>query len=94
MTEYIATSRTVDTWFCGVPVVALGSFMVLITLLASYDILFGYGFGWMASAILAVIVFWGVVLLWGPIILLSFIVMLSLIANMRGLSTFRFRIPG
>ena len=83
MTEHVVNSQDVGTRFCGALVVALGGFMVFISLIVSYDILFSQGFGWTASAILTVVVFWGVVLLWGPIILLICIVMQSLCQYVR-----------
>jgi hypothetical protein len=94
MTQDVAILETIGTWFWGALVVTLGCSLLLITLIVSYDILFGLDLGWTASAILAIVVFWGVVLLWGPMILLIFSVMLSLFAKVSGLSTSRVRIPG
>lgn len=94
MTEHVAFSKDVTTWLLGLFVVTLGGFLIFITLIVSYDILFGLGLGWTTSAILSVIVFWGVALLWGPIILLIYSVMLSLFTKVPDLNTAGFRIPG
>jgi hypothetical protein len=94
MTEHVAFPKDVTTRLLGLIVVTLGGFLIFISLLVSYDILFGLGLGGTTSAILAVIVFWGVVLLWGPMILLIYSVMLSLFAKVPDLSTSGFRIPG
>jgi hypothetical protein len=94
MTEHVAFPKDGTTRLLGLFVVTLGGFLMFITLIVSYDTLFGLGLGWTTSAILSVIVFWGVTLLWGPIILLIYSVMLSLFAKVPDLSTFGFRIPG
>lgn len=94
MTEHVASPKQAGTWLLGSFVVTVGVILIFITLMVSYDILFGLGLGWTTSAILSIIVLWSVGVLWAPMILLIFNVMQSLYATVPELSTFGFRIPG
>lgn len=59
----------IGTVFGGIAAVItfIGSYIYCIT---TYGFLFGFGLGWLPSAILAVLVFFGTMFLWGPILLL------------------------
>lgn len=94
MTAHVAIPRDVGTWLLGSFVVTLGVILIFITLMVSYDILFGLGLGWTTSAILSIFVLCSIAVLWAPMILLIFNVMQSLYAIVPDLSTFGFRVPG